>query len=140
MLGAVFLAFAITFPTVGEARLSAHQLEIPTECSPQLPGRLWIRGAGPCKGQVSVPSVLPQRMLISGKLGAALGADLYCRTSPTDISEFTRKATACLPHPPSPQRLIAASGDAVEWPSNRFDPVADTGMVEGFSDTRVRDG
>ena len=78
--GAGFLAFAIMLPTAGEARLSAHQLEIRKECSTQLPGRSWIRGAGPCKGQVLAPAVLPQRVFISGKLGAALAADLYCRT------------------------------------------------------------
>ena len=138
--GAGLLAFAIMLPTAGEARLATHQLEIRGECSPQLPARLWIRGARPCVAQVSVPTVLPQRVFISGKLGVAL-ADLYCRTSSIDVSQFTRKATAALPLPSPPQRPIDLSGNlAVDWPSGRFDPGPDTGMIEAFVVARLPDG
>ena len=135
------LAFAVVLPTAGEARLSAHQLEIRKECSTQLPGRSWVRGAGPCRGQVSAPTVLPQRVFISGKLGAALAADLYCRVSSTDVSQFKQKATACLPHPSPPQRLINAESNAIaEWPAGRFDPAPDKGMIEALSVARLPDG
>lgn len=140
-IGVGLLAFAIMFPTAGEARLRAHQLEIRKECSTQQPERSWIRGAGSCKGQLSAPTLLPQRVLVSGKLGAALAADLYCRTSSIDLSEFTRKATAALPLPSPPQRPIDLSGNlAVEWPSGRFDPGPDTGMIEAFVVARRPDG
>ena len=136
-----FLAFAIMLPTAGEARLSAHQLEIRKECSTQLPGRSWIRGAGPCKGLVLAPAVFPPRVFISGKLGAALASDLYCRLSSTHLSQFTQKATACLPHPSPPQRLInAKSNDVVEWSAGRFEPAADTGVIEAFPVGRQPDG
>ena len=139
--GAGLLVFAIMLPNAGEARLSAHQLEIRKECSTQLPGRSWVRGAGPCRGQVLAPAVLPPRVFISGKLGVALAADLYCRLSSTHVSQFTQMATACLPHPSPPQRLInARSNDVVEWPAGRFEPAADTGMIEVFPVGRQPDG
>lgn len=117
-IGVGLLAFAIMFPTAGEARLRAHQLEIRKECSTQQPERSWIRGAGSCKGQLSAPTLLPQRVLVSGKLGAALAADLYCRTSSIDLSEFTRKATAACRFP---RRLSGRSISAATWPGYRDD-------------------
>ena len=140
MLGAAFLAFAIAFPTVGEARLSMHQSEVRTECSPQLPGRVWIRGPGTCKEQFAAPTLLPQRVAISGKVGVAL-ADLYCRSGSIDVTQFTRKAAAALPLPSPPQRPIDLSGNvAFEWPSGRFDPSPDSGMIEALTVARLPDG
>jgi hypothetical protein len=140
ILGVAFLAFAITFPTVGEARLSAHHSEVGTECSPRLPGRVWIRGAGKCKEQLAAPTLLPQRVAISGKVGVAL-ADLYCRTASIDVTQFTRKAAAALPLPSPPQRPIDLSGNvALEWPSGGFDPNPDSGMIEALRVARLPDG
>ena len=101
----------------------------------------WIRGSGPCKGQIAAPALLPQRVFISGRVGAALAADLHCRISSTDVSQFTHQATPCLPHPSPPQRLInAKSTDVAEWPAGRFEPAADTGVIEAFPIGRLPDG
>ena len=69
-----------------------------TECSAQLPGRVWIRVCEPLQGTgARYTSVLPQRMLISGKLGAALARGFvlpHIRRS-TSLSLRGRPPPAC---------------------------------------------
>lgn len=140
MLGAAFLAFVVMFPAAGEARFSARQLEVSKDCGAKLPGRGILRAAGPCKGHTLAKTMLPERMPISGNVGAALAAELYCRTSTIDVSEFTRKSKASLPHP-APRRVIeAAANMPVEWPAGLFRPAPDTGMIEALSVASIPDG
>ena len=88
-----------------------------------------VRVASPCKGQTLAKAVMPERRLISGKLGTALALALHCRKS-VDVSELAGKATACLPHPLPPNRLIDTNGNAsVEWPGDRFSPARDRGRI-----------
>jgi hypothetical protein len=143
---ALLLAYAVVFPAPSEARvfglqLVDVQLGVRRDCSIGVSGRSWIRGVAPCKEQIATPALLPPAVTISGKMGLALAADLYCRMATTDLSEFTNKEIGCLPHPSPPQRLIVAkNNDLAEWPAGRFGPAPDTGMIEAFSVGRLPDG
>ena len=145
VFSALLLAFATALPFAGEARVFGLQVaeaqsEVRTKCTVQPPGRAWIRGAPLC----SEPSALPprlRRVIISGTLEAALAANLHCRISPTNVSQFMHKATGCMPHAPASPRVIFVKGsDPAEWPANRFEPAPDSGMIEPFTVGRLPDG
>ena len=141
VVGAGFLAFVVVLPTASEARVRAYQLEVGKECNAQPLTRGVIRVTAPCREQTLAKAVMPERWLISGKAGARLAVDLYCRTSSVDVSEFERKAPACLPHPSPSQRLIDANGvEAVEWPGGGFAPAPDTGIIGANKVARLPDG
>jgi hypothetical protein len=145
--GAGFLALVLAFPTASEAHLNAFQgaqfatprTDTGKDCSPGLPGRAWIRGPGICPESISAPVVVLQRMVFSGKVDLAVAIGLYCRTS-VDLSEFTRQDVASLQTPSPPQRLIGIGNEATEWPAGRFDPAADTGVIDAFPRQRLPDG
>jgi hypothetical protein len=140
LLGAGFLAFVVVLSTPGETRVSGRQLEVSKEFDLKMPDRVVIRAAGPCKGQTLPKAVLPERTPISRKLAAALVAELYCRTWPTELSKLTRMAAAFLRHL-TPQRVIQVDANvAAEWPGGGFEPAPDTGMIEAFSVAPLPDG
>ncbi len=136
---AALLAFVFVLPTAGEARFSGQQPDAGKECTMRL-GRVAYRVAGPCKGQPLVKAVLPEQIALSGKLAAAIAAEFYCRKPSTDVSAFTRKATACPPPASPPQRLLSAAAVAIGWPVGKFDPDTDMGMIEALSKARLPDG
>jgi len=140
VVGAGFLAFVVVFPTASGAR-TADQLKVGKECNVQPLTRGGIRVASPCRRRTLAKAVMPERRLISGKAGARLAVELFCRTPSADVSEFERRAPACLPHPSPSQRLIDANGvEAAEWPDGGFAPAPDTAMIEAYTVARLPDG
>jgi hypothetical protein len=138
--GAILFVVAMLYPTTGEARMGLPQTEFRKDCVVErVPGRPWIRGVSACRGQI-VPRAQAQPLMISGKLGKALAAVLYCRVASV-VTEFTLKAPASLPAPSSPQRLTnAASNDVPEWHANGLAPGDDLGLIETFVLGRLPDG
>jgi hypothetical protein len=145
LFGALILAFAAALPSATEARIAGLQVvnaqpETHATCTAQPAGRTWIRGVRACSG----PSVLPphlHRANIGGKASAALVADLHCRKSPSNFSQFMRQATGCLPQASASQRIVdVKTGAASEWPANRFEPGPDRGMLETVTVGRLPDG
>jgi hypothetical protein len=138
--GAILFAFAVLFPAESEAHVGLQQTEFRKDCTVHLlPARAWTRGVGTCVDQIAAV-ILPQRLMISGKVGEALAAALYCRTG-SAMMQFTRKAPACLPLPSPPQRLLsAASNEFAEWPVDRLTPAAAQGLTEAFAFGHPPDG
>jgi hypothetical protein len=145
IFGTLFLAFATAVPSPTEARIAGLQVpdlqpEVRTNCTIQPVGRAWIRGAPQCSGPSALPPLL-RRVNITGKSSAALAADLHCRKSPWNVSQFTHKPTGCLPHAPASHRIIDVKrSDLAEWPADGFEPVPDRGMIETFTVGRLPDG
>jgi hypothetical protein len=78
---------------------------------------------------------------IGGKASAALVADLHCRKSPSNFSQFMRQATGCLPQASASQRTVDVKGGVPsEWPANRFEPGPGRGMIETVTVGRLPDG
>jgi hypothetical protein len=141
-LGAGMLALLVLLPTPVEARFLNRSLEVSKECSNRLPDHLSFRAAGPCKRETvtKVESSEPEHKIFSGKFNAALAVELYCRTTTVDLSQFTRKSTANIPHP-VPQRIIPTRvSAAAEWPRCDFGPGPDRGYVEASLRVRLPDG
>jgi hypothetical protein len=141
LLGAGFLAVVVMLPTAAEARFHGRNLAISKECTASSPERGILRTVGPCKGAALIKTtMLPERITVSGKLGAALAAELYCRAWSISVSEFRRKPIAYLPYPVSHRIIEVEAGEAVEWPSDRCDPAPDTGMIGALWSPRPPDG
>jgi hypothetical protein len=145
LYGALFLVFAAALPAATEARIAGLQFlnarpEIRATCTAQPTGRTWIRGVPGCSAPSAVPPHL-RRANIGGKTSAALVADLHCRKSPSNVSQFMRQATGCLPQASASQRIVDVKGGApTAWPANRFEPGPDRGMIETVTVGRLPDG
>jgi hypothetical protein len=139
--GAGVLACVLAFPTVGEAaRFSAHPLAPNlTDCVAERPDRVVIRGVWPCSRskQIAARPIFPER---KAKARKGLTSELYCRLSPTDVSELTRDSGPLLPYS-SPHRLVyAALQLPLEWRDCALSPDLDSQEVEGFPVGRLPDG
>jgi hypothetical protein len=147
--GAILFVVLVLFPVQSEAHVGLQQTgfieqqgeyEFRKDCTARSPqSRAWIRGAGTCTAEFSL-RVLPHRMLISGKVGEVLAAMLYCRSG-SALTQFSRRAPACLPLPAPPQRLLsAASNEFTEWPADKLAPAKDQGRIEAFAFRHLPDG
>ena len=140
--GAILFGLAFLVPVEGQAHRGlqqTQQTEVRKDCTVErVPGRTWIRGVGTCGNQIAA-QVQPQRMMISGKLGKALAAVLYCRLASV-VTEFTLKAPASLPVPSSPQRLITAPSNIAGDPANCLAPAPNLGSVKAPAVERLADG
>jgi hypothetical protein len=143
--GALFLAFVAAGPSATEARIAGLQFlnaqpETRAACTAQPVGQTWIRGVPACNGPSALPPQL-RRANIGGKPSAALIADLHCRKSPSNFSQFMRQATGCLPQASASQRIVdVKSGVPSEWPADRFEPGPGRGMIETVTVGRLPDG
>jgi hypothetical protein len=145
LFGALFLAFAAALPSATEARIAGLQFvdfksDVSANCTVRPAGRTWIRGAPPCSGPSALRPLL-RRVNIGGKSSAALAAEMNCRKSPSNVSQFMHKSTGGSPHASASHRIVEVkSSDLAEWPTHQFEPVPDKGMIEIFTVGRLPDG
>ncbi len=138
LFGASVLAFVVVSPLPAEARFLNAQLEAHAACDAGLPGANVFRSVGPCLGKKDNFGKA-ESPAISGKLGAVLAAELYCRLG-TDMSALTDTSRPYLP-PASPHRVIEADlASAVEWLGSGLAPDLRMQKPQGFLVAHRPDG